>query len=93
MSSPALPDKSGVFRSLPSFLLGTFTRNLPAKIAALVLAILVWYTVRLDLTAKETFHPGTRCSVFIADWKLRAESAEVASWPALLESSTHCPKP
>lgn len=41
-------------RSLPvvigDFCLGVFTRNLGAKTAALVLAVVVWFTVRQDLT-------------------------------------------
>jgi len=32
-----------------SFFVGVFTKNLPTKIAAFILAILVWFTVRLEL--------------------------------------------
>ncbi len=42
-------------RSITGFLVGIFTRNLVSKIAALALAVLVWITVRQDLTRTERF--------------------------------------
>ncbi len=45
----------GPIRATSSFILGIFTRNLVSKVAALALAVLLWITVRQDLTRAETF--------------------------------------
>jgi len=44
---------TGSIRSFTSFMVGIFTRNLMSKTAALALAVLVWITVRQDLTRTE----------------------------------------
>ncbi len=51
MSAAARPRRRP-FAGLSSFVVGMFTRNLGAKIAALVLAWLVWFTVRQDITGE-----------------------------------------
>jgi hypothetical protein len=49
---PLPPAKPGLPARTLSFLVGVFTRNLPVKLAALLLALIVWFTVRQDLTAE-----------------------------------------
>ncbi len=38
-----------------SWFAGVFVRHLPSKVAALVLALLLWFTIRQELTETETF--------------------------------------
>lgn len=50
MTPPPAPEKGTVRKSV-SFLSGIFTKHLAVKFAALLLAFLVWFTVRRDLLA------------------------------------------
>ncbi len=59
-ANPTSAHSPGWFSTAASFLVGVFTRNLPAKLAALVLALLVWFTVRQDITAN---HTADQCRV------------------------------
>ena len=54
MSPRVKPVRFGGRRSPLSQALGVFVRHLPEKIAALVLAVLVWFTIRQELTESVT---------------------------------------
>ena len=45
----AAPAKPNPIVTVASFVVGVFTRNLGAKISALILAVVVWFTVRQDI--------------------------------------------